>query len=194
MRSNGLRAGVLALALLLPATGSLAQVVNQNFTITDSTDTDTRDALVHTGATNSGTAQTICRNGTSTATVTVATTHPESVRFKKNTVKMEQKALGNDPTVRVQGAVGLVFNVLLTCTSASYTSSVDNAPNVSAGKFDVRADGCTGLTQARADYLLATCAADTANTTIQFELDGTTVNKLRIRGAGTTAFVPAAVP
>lgn len=187
MRLNWYGLVVLSLALLLPAAPSLAQVVNQNFVITDSTDPDTKATIVHTNATNSGTGQTVCRNGTSTVTISGATTHPEFVQFKKNTAKMDQKALGNFPTIRVVGAVGLVFNVVLTCTSAEYKSSINNAPQVSAGKFEVRAEGCTGLTQARIDYLANTCAADTANTTIEFTIDGTTIESLRIRGAGTTA-------
>ena len=188
MRANPLRrpaVAMLALALLLPAAAARGQGVNRNFVITDSTDSDTTATANHSGASNSSTVQTICRNGSNTVAVSGATTHPDFIRLVKNTTKLGQTGLGNPVTMRVVGAGALVFNVVLTCITAEVETSVNNASNVSAGKFQMEAETCTGLIQARIDYLRDTCAADVENTTIRFTLDGTTIEKVRIKGAGT---------
>lgn len=182
---NGIGGAVLALALLLPAAPALAQVVNRNFNITDSTDADTTATANHSGASNSSTVQTICRDGANTVTVSGATTHPDFVRLVKNTTRLGQTGLGNPVTMRVIGAGAVVFNVVLTCITSELQTSVNNATNVSAGKFQVEAETCTGLNDQRINYLNDTCLADVANETIKFKLDGTTIEKLRIKGAGT---------
>ena len=176
---------VLALALLLAPASALGQVINRNFTITDSTDSDTTAVVNHSGASNSGVAQTICRNGSNTVTISGTTTHPDSVRLVKNTTRMGQTGLGNPVTARVIGAGGLVFNVVLACITSELETFVNNASNVSAGKFQLQLETCTGLTDPRITYLNDTCLADAANTNIKFTIDGTTLEKLRIKGAGT---------
>jgi hypothetical protein len=172
---------VVALALLLPAAAALAQVPNANFKITDLSEPDTTATVNHTGASNSGTGQTICRNGTSTVTVSVATTHPESVRLAKNTATMSQGTLGNFPAVRVVGAGAQVFNVVLACDSASFKSYINAEPFKNFGSFQVQGVNCTGLTEARANYLRDTCAIDVNNTTIQLTTDGAVVEKVSIK-------------
>jgi hypothetical protein len=183
-RLIGCGAAVLLLALWLPATSALAQVPNGNFTLADGGEPDTTGVVNHNGATNSGTAQTICRNGSNTVTVSGATTHPESVRLANNKSSMEQRSVGNFPTVRVIGAGAQVFNVVVACDSAAYRSNVNYAPNVRAGKFSLDVKNCTGLTEARATYLNDTCTADVANTTIKFTIDVSTITKLKLQGKG----------
>jgi hypothetical protein len=186
MRVNGCGVVVLSLALLLPAASSLAQIVNTNFVITDQSDPDTKATVNHTGASNSGTGQTTCRNGSNTVTLSVATTHPEYLRFKSNTVTMSQGTLGNSPTVRVIGAGAQVFNVVLTCTSASYRSYVNNEPWANSGTFQVQAASCTGLTSTQATYLNDTCTADVTNTTLRFSIVDTLLKIFAIKGKGST--------
>lgn len=181
---NGYGAVVLWLALLLPAASALGQVPNGNVTITDSGEPDTTGAVNHTGASNSGTGQTICRDGSNTVTVSGATTHPESVRLGRNKSRLTQAALGNNPTVRVIGAGAQVFNVVVTCEAAKFRNNVNYASNVRAGKFVVDAKNCTGLTEARATYLNDTCTADVDNKTIKFKVEGSTITKLKLQGKG----------
>ena len=183
-RLNGYGAAFVLLALLLPAASAFGQVPNGNVTITDSGEPDTTGPTNHTGASNSGTGQTICRNGSNTVTVSVATTHPERVRLGKNKTQMQQRSLGNYPTVRVIGAGAQVFNVVLACEAASYTSNVNLASSVRAGKFIVDGKNCTGLTEARATYLNDTCTADVGNTTIKFSIDVSTITKFKLQGKG----------
>jgi hypothetical protein len=187
MRVNGWGVIVLSLALLLPAASSLAQIVNKNFVITDLSDPDTKATITHTGASNSGTGQTTCRNGSNTVTLSVATTHPEYLRFAKDTVTMSQGALGNYPTVRVVGAGAQAFNVVLTCQSASFRSYVNNEPFKNAGTFQVQAASCTGLTLVRATYLNDTCSADTTNTTLRFSVVDAILEMFAFKAKGSTA-------
>jgi hypothetical protein len=187
MRVNGCAVVVFSLALLLPAAAALAQVPNTNFKITDLTDADTTCTLTHTGASNTGVGQTICRNGSNTVTVSVATTHPENVRLQKGTARMDQGTVGNLPTVRVVGTGAQVFNVVLTCSTATFKSFVNNAPFSNSGNFQVSGGNCSGLSDTRAAYLHDTCAADPTNTTITFTLNGAVVDKLAIKGRGNTA-------
>ena len=83
MRVNGCGVIVLSLALLLPAASALAQIVNKNFVITNPSDPDTTATVTHTGASNTGIGQTICRNGANTVTISVATTHPNSCASRR---------------------------------------------------------------------------------------------------------------
>ncbi len=186
-RVNGCGVVFLSLALLLPAASSLAQIVNKNLVITDLSEPDTTAAITHTGASNSGTGQTICRNGSNTVTISVATTHPEYLKFAKNTVTMTQSSLGNYPTVRVIGAGAQVFNVVLACESASFKSYVNNQPNMNAGTFQVQGASCTGLTLTRATYLNDTCTADVTNTTLKFSVVDAILESFAIKAKGTTA-------
>jgi len=187
-RVNGYEAVVLSLGLLLlSAASSLGQVVNENFIITDMAEPDTKGTANHTGASNSGTGQTTCRDGSNTVTVSGVTTHPEFVRLAKNSASMKQGSIGNLPTLRVIGAGAQVFNVVLTCGSAAFESNVNNAPNVNIGVFQVQGANCSGLTEARASYLHDTCTADVDNKTIKISIDGAIIEKLTIRGKGSTA-------
>ena len=183
-RVNGLAAVIFSLGLLLPAASALGQVINRNFVITDATDADTTGAANFTAASNSATAQTICRNGSNTVTVSGATTHPEFVRLVRNTARLDQGGRGNLVTVRVIGAVGQVFNVVLVCEEAAIRTFVNNAPNIGAGDFRLQAKNCTGLSDVRAAYLNDTCAADVDNTTLRMTIVGTTIERLRLRGRG----------
>jgi hypothetical protein len=186
-RAIGYGVVVLALALLLPAAAALAQVPNANYNITDLTESDTTGTVNHTGATNSGTGQTICRNATSTVTLSVATTHPESVRLMKNTASMSQGSAGNLPTVRAVGTGAQAFDVVLACASASFKSYVNAAPFKNIGNFQVSAANCTGLAEAQATYVRDTCAADVSNTTIRVTTNGAVIESFSIRAKGSTA-------
>ncbi len=186
-RVSGYGAVVLSLALLLPAASALGQVVNKNFTITDTEEPDTTGTANHTGTSNSATGQTICRNGSNTVTVSGATTHPEFLRLIKNTAKLSQGGRGNLPTLRVIGAGGQVFNVVLTCDAASFKSFVDNQPFTNTGSFQIQGENCSGLTEVRASYLNDTCAADVDNTSIQMTIVGAIIETLTIRAKGSTA-------
>ncbi len=186
MRVNGYRAFLLSLALLLPAAPSLAQVVNQNFKIIDEVDPDTTAIGNFTGASTSGSGQTICRNVSDTVSLSIVTTHPEFVRLVKNTARLEQGGPGNLPTVRAVATGGQVFNVLLTCDAASIKLNVNNSPSVSAGSFQLQGENCIGLSDLRATYLANTCAADVDNTTIKLSVVGSTIEKFKIKGAGFT--------
>ena len=154
--------------------------------ITDQSDPDTTATVNHTGASNSGTGQTTCRNGSNTVTLSVTTTHPEYVRFKSNTVTMSQGTLGNYPTVRVIGAGAQVFNVVLACQSASFRSYVNNEPFTNSGTFQVQAASCTGLTLTQATYLNDTCTADVTNTTLRFSVVDTILEMFAIKAKGST--------
>ena len=187
MRVNGCGVVVLSLALLLPAASSLAQIVNKNFVITDLSDPDTTATVNHTGASNSGTGQTICRNGSNTVTLSVATTHPEYLRFARNTVTMSQGTLGNYPTVRAIGAGAQVFNVVLVCKSASFSSYVNNEPFKNTGTFQLQAANCTGLTLTWATYLNDTCTADATNSTLKFSVVDAILERFAVKARGNTA-------
>jgi hypothetical protein len=108
------------------------------------------------------------------------------VRFKSNTATMSQSTLGNYPTVRVIGAGAQVFNVVLTCTSASFKSYVNNEPFSNTGTFQVQAASCTGLTLTRATYLNDTCTADVTNTTLKFSIVDTLLKMFVIKARGST--------
>ena len=185
LRVNGCGVVVLSLALLLPAASSVAQIVNKNVVITDQSDPDTKATVNHTGASNSGTGQTTCRNGSNTVTLSVATTHPESLRFTKNTVTMSQSNIGNFPTVRVVAAGALAFNVVLTCESASYRSFVTADPSKNSGTFQVQAASCTGLTRTRATSVTDTCTADTTNPTFTLSIVDAILERFAIKAKGT---------
>jgi hypothetical protein len=184
MRLNGCAVVVFSLALLLPAAAAVAQVPNTTFHITDQNDADTTCSLNQTGASNTGVAQTICRNGGNTVTISVATTHPESVKLQKATAQLEQGSAGNLPTVRVIGAGAQVFDVVLTCSAATFKSFVNNTSSSNSGAFQVTGGKCSGLSDTQAAYLNDTCAADTTNTTITLTLKGAVVDRFTIKGRG----------
>ena len=185
-RPSVIGATCLALALLLPAGPALAQAINKNLVITDSTDPDTTANISHLNASNSGTGRTICRQGSNTVTFSAATTHPDFVRLVANKGRMDQRVFGNFPTLRVQAAGAVVYNIVLACsTAATWRSDVDQRPNVNSGSFRVDGQNCTGLNQAQVDYFRNTCAADVDNTTIQIQTEGTTILRVRLRGSGT---------
>ena len=183
-RVNGYGAVVLSLALLLPAASALGQVIDRNFTITDSGEPDTTATVNHTGASNSGSGQTICRNGSNTVTVSGVTAHPEFVQLVKNTARMMQGGLVNRPTLRVIGAGAQIFNVVLICEAAQFKSLVNAAASVNAGQFLVQGKNCTGLSETQATYLSDTCTADVDNQTLKYIIDGSLIRKLNLIGKG----------
>ena len=100
---------------------------------------------------------------------------------------MSQSALGNYPTVRAIGAGAQAFNVVLTCTSSSFRSYVNNEPSSNVGTFQVQAAGCTGLTLTRATYLNDTCTADVTNTAIKFSVVDAVLERFSLKVKGTSA-------
>jgi hypothetical protein len=186
---NGCGAALLSLALLLPAASALGQIVNRNFTITDNTEPDTTGTAGHIGASNSGTGQTICRNGSDTVTVSGATSHPEYVKLANNDARLSQGNSSNPtednfPTLRVIGAGAQAFDVVLACEAARFTALTHGTVSVDTSRFEIRAKNCTGLTEMRVDYLNDTCAADANNTTIKLKTDGATISRLTLRAKG----------
>lgn len=181
---NGTRVVVLSLLLVLPAASALGQIINQNFMIVDMNEMDTTGTVNATGASNSASGQTICRNGNDTVTVSCVTTHPEVVRLIKNTAKLQQGDVHNQPTLRVIGAGTQAFNVVLSCGRLAFASQINYRAIPSVGKFRVLGGDCEGLTEARATYLMDTCAADTENKTIRIRVDGPTLKSLKLRAKG----------
>jgi hypothetical protein len=176
-------------ALVFSAAGVSAQVIDSEFDVSDDksdstafidAEGDDYEAQV-TGVCTSGSGENI-----ETVTVTVTSSHPDTVKISDKKAQVAQRNKSNpvsDVNVDFAGDGDPVdFNVDLTCTKKS-TVDVSVQPSKNSGKFKADMQDCTGLNASQGATVALVCDG---NSSVKGKFDDSIgdISKLKISGKG----------